>query len=152
MKLEVDIIVIAINSPLIIGIYQDKKLVKKISVEGKTSQLLPVQFEKIIKQYTIKNVLFANGPGSFMAIKITYIFLKSLSTVLNFQLFSQDAFFFNKNKPIKAINGNFFIKNNNKIKMVKLNQSNSMEFFLPKFFEQEKYSQDIEPLYILPFL
>jgi tRNA A37 threonylcarbamoyladenosine modification protein TsaB len=152
MKSEVDIVVIAINSPLIIGIYQDKKLVEKISVEGKTSQLLPVQFEKIIKQYTIKNVLFANGPGSFMAIKITYIFLKSLSTVLNFQLFSQDAFFFNKNKPIKAINGNFFIKNNNKIEMVKLNQSNSMEFFLPEVFEQEKYSQDIEPLYILPFL
>ena len=113
MKSEVDIVVIAINSPLIIGIYQDKKLVEKISVEGKTSQLLPVQFEKIIKQYTIKNVLFANGPGSFMAIKITYIFLKSLSTILDFQLFSQDAFFFNKNKPIKAINGNFFIKNNN---------------------------------------
>jgi hypothetical protein len=111
-----------------------------------------VQFEKIIKQYTIKNVLFANGPGSFMAIKITYIFLKTLSTVLDFQLFSQDAFFFNKNKPIKAINGNFFIKNNNKIEMVKLNQSNSMEFFLPEVFEQEKYSQDIEPLYILPFL
>jgi len=152
MKSEVDIIVIAINSPLIIGIYQDKKLVEKISVEGKTSQLLPVQFEKIIKQYTIKNVLFANGPGSFMAIKITYIFLKSLSTILDFQLFSQDAFFFNKNKPIKAINGNFFIKNNNKIEMVKLNQSNSMEFFLPEVFEQEKYSQDIEPLYILPFL
>jgi tRNA A37 threonylcarbamoyladenosine modification protein TsaB len=152
MKSEVDIVVIAINSPLIIGIYQDKKLVEKISVEGKTSQLLPVQFEKIIKQYTIKNVLFANGPGSFMAIKITYIFLKSLSTVLEFQLFSQDAFFFNKNKPIKAINGNFFIKNNNKIEMVKLNQSNSMEFFLPEVFEQEKYSQDIEPLYILPFL
>ena len=110
MKSEVDIIVIAINSPLIIGIYQNKKLVKKISVEGKTSQILPVQFEKIIKQYIIKNVLFANGPGSFMAIKITYIFLKSLSTVLNFQLFSQDAFFFNKNKPIKAINGNFLLK------------------------------------------
>jgi tRNA A37 threonylcarbamoyladenosine modification protein TsaB len=152
MKLEVDIVVIAINSPLIIGIYQDKKLVEKISVEGKTSQLLPVQFKKIIKQYTIKNVLFANGPGSFMAIKITYIFLKSLSTVLDFQLFSQDAFFFNKNKPIKAINGNFFIKNNNKIEMVKLNQNHSMEFFLPEVFEQEKYSKDIEPLYILPFL
>ena len=134
MKSEVDIVVIAINSPLIIGIYQDKKLVEKISVEGKTSQLLPVQFEKIIKQYTIKNVLFANGPGSFMAIKITYIFLKSLSTVLEFQLFSQDAFFFNKNKPIKAINGYFFIKNNNEIKMVKLNQNNSMEFFFTRSF------------------
>ena len=152
MKSEVDIIVIAISSPLIIGIYKDKKLVEKISVEGKTSQVLPIQFEKIIKQYTIKNVLFANGPGSFMAIKITYIFLKSLSTVLKFQLFSQDAFFFNKNKPIKAINGNFFIKKNNKIEMVKLNQNNSMEFFLPEIFELEKYSQDIEPLYILPFL
>ena len=70
----VDVIVIAIDSPLQIGIYKNSKLVETISKEGKTSDILPLLFQEILKQYTIGKMVYANGPGSFMAIKVGYIY------------------------------------------------------------------------------
>ena len=42
-----------------------------------TSEALPLLFESILKEYDPKRLFFARGPGSFMAIKITYIFFKN---------------------------------------------------------------------------
>jgi tRNA threonylcarbamoyladenosine biosynthesis protein TsaB len=148
--LKVDLVVVAIESPLLIGIYENGDLIEKIEVEGQTSENLPVHFEKILEKYRVERVLFANGPGSFMAIKINYIFLKTLSTVLGIELFGIDAFFFNGNHPIKAIGGMCFVKTENVINLEKIENFMKMPFYLPEKFDISLYSKDIEPLYILP--
>ena len=72
--LKVDILVIALSSPIYIGIYEDKKLIKSITSDEKSSDVLPILFEDILKEYEIKNLFYVNGPGSFMAIKVAYIY------------------------------------------------------------------------------
>lgn len=148
--LKIDLVIIAIESPLVIGIYVEEILIESTYIDGQTSEVLPFEFQKIKNKYDIQRVLFANGPGSFMAIKINYVFLRTVSIVSGIKLFSQDAFFFNSNTPVKALNKMYFIRKNGKIVIEKMDVVEKVSFLLPNKFEVEKYSEEIEPLYILP--
>jgi tRNA A37 threonylcarbamoyladenosine modification protein TsaB len=139
-----------LSSPLQVGIYQDNKLIKNFTTKEQTSEALPKIFENILKEFTCKRVFFARGPGSFMAIKITYIFLRTLSIVKDIELFATDGFYFNDNKPIRAMKNMYFTKENEEIKTEFFNEEQNHQFILPKVIEIENFSKDIEPLYILP--
>jgi tRNA A37 threonylcarbamoyladenosine modification protein TsaB len=148
--LKVDICLIAIESPILIGIYQNNNLIKTIKSDDLASEFIPIIFESLFKNYEIQNILFANGPGSFMAIKISYIFLKTISILKNIKIWSADGFFFNQNSPIKAFNNHYFKKLENQIKIVKLENPKIEIFNLPNKFDIKLYSKNIEPIYILP--
>ena len=52
----IEVLVITISNPLLIGIYENKKLVKEYKLDGKTSDLLPTLFEKLLKDFDIKKI------------------------------------------------------------------------------------------------
>ena len=147
MPKRVDVVLVALSSPIQIGVYEDKILIETIKSQEKSSEVLPKIFEEILKTYEIKNFFYANGPGSFMAIKVAYIFLKSLSVLKNIPLFATDAFYFNKNQPIKAIGKLFFVKISQKIETQKLEIAPSMEFKLPDVLDYNEFSKNTVPLY-----
>ena len=100
---DVDVIVIELSSPILVGVYQDGELIQSLSSQELSSEALPTLFKSILKNYTIKNIVYTRGPGSFMAIKIAYIFLRTLCIVNNIKLLGTNAFTFNENQPIKAL-------------------------------------------------
>jgi hypothetical protein len=53
----IEILVITISNPLLIGIYENKKLIKEHKLDGKTSDLLPSLFEELLKEFEIKKKL-----------------------------------------------------------------------------------------------
>lgn len=85
-----------------------------------------------------------------MAIKVTYIFLRTLSIAKNLKLFATDGFYFNQNNPIKAMGKLYFVKKENKIETKVFNDTKIVEFNLPKELHVEDFTQKVEPLYILP--
>jgi len=146
-KQDVDILLITLSSPVLVGIYADKKLIKTIESEEKSSDILPLLFQELLQEYKIKNLFYANGPGSFMAIKIAYIFLKSLSVLKGIPLFARDAFYFNENQPIKAIGKLCFVKIASKIETKKFQTVPSMKFTLPQELDYNEFSTNTTPLY-----
>ena len=92
MHKRVDIVLIALTSPIQIGVYKDNKLLEVISSEEKSSDVLPTIFEDIFNRYSVEKLFYANGPGSFMAIKVAYIFLKSLSILKKYHYSLQMLF------------------------------------------------------------
>ena len=149
MLKKVDVVLIALSSPIQIGIYEDEKLIDIISSEKKSSDILPVIFDTLFKKYDIKRVVYANGPGSFMAIKVSYIFLKSISILKNIPLFATDAFYFNNNKPIKAIGKLYFVKVSSEIKTQKIDSIPEMNFTLPDNINFDEFSDISTPLYCI---
>lgn len=117
--------------------------------ENQVSEELPKIFEEILKKYEIISVFYAKGPGSFMAIKLSYIMLKTLSIVKNIPFFAKDGFYFNQNSAIKANANLFFVKENGKITLKK-NQNINHEFKLPQILDENHFSSDTSPLYVLP--
>lgn len=136
------------------GVYENNTLIEKFQSQEKTSDILPKIFDTILKQYNLNTLYFAKGPGSFMAIKITYLFLKTVSITKNMPLFATDGFAFNQNSPIKAIGTLYFIKKNGKISTQKIDEIKEKikPFDLPKILDKKIFTSECEPLYILPAL
>ncbi len=51
MKKYIDLLLISVDSPILLGIYENKKLVKSLSKEGKFSDSLPNLFGAILVEY-----------------------------------------------------------------------------------------------------
>jgi len=147
MPKSVDIFLIALSSPLQVGVYEDSKLIETIKSEEKSSDVLPKIYDQLLKDYDVKKLLYVNGPGSFMAIKIAYIFLKSLSILKNIPLYATDAFKFNNNEPIKAIGKLHFVKISQEIKTQKLERVSEADFTLPVILDYNEFSKNTTPLY-----
>jgi tRNA A37 threonylcarbamoyladenosine modification protein TsaB len=149
MLKSVDVVVIALSSPILIGIYEDTILINTIVSEEKSSEVLPKIFDEILKNYKVKKLFYANGPGSFMAIKVAYIFLKSITILKNIPLLAVDAFYFNKNNPIKAIGKLYFVKIHSEIKTQKLETVPEANFALPCVLDYNEFSTITTPLYMI---
>jgi len=147
----IEVLVISISKPLLIGVYENKQLIEEFKIDGMTSDLLPVYFEKILKKYSIDTIAYVNTPGSFMAIKVAYIFLKTLSIVKNIDLIACSGFDFNNNTPIKALGKKYFIKSEDGIKVDFLdNNTKILDFKLPKELNGIEFSEETLPIYNLP--
>jgi len=149
MLKEVDILLVALTSPIKIGIYDKNTLIETIESNEKSSDILPQIFKKLLNTYDVKQLFFANGPGSFMAIKVAYIFLKSLSILKKIPLFATDAFSFNENSPIKAIGKLYFVKVASEIKTQKLENISEAKFMLPDILEYSKFNTKTTPYYMI---
>jgi tRNA A37 threonylcarbamoyladenosine modification protein TsaB len=147
-----NIFVISIANPILVGIYEDNILVNTISHEGKTSDILPKIFNNILKKYMICNIIYVNGPGSYMAIKVAYIFLKTLCITKDIKFYACSGFEVNNNSPIKALSKKYFIreKNNNITMRILENDEILNDFKLPQNIDINNYTKDTLPNYQLP--
>lgn len=147
----VKVLVIGIANPLLIGIYNENNtLIESYTEDGYASDVLAKVFEKILSSYTIGELLYVNGPGSFMAIKISYVFLKTLSICNKIPLLATDGFSFNNNTPIKAIGNKVFVKINDAIELQTKTTQSIGSFTLPLILDMRQFTQDCTPKYYLP--
>ncbi len=149
MRKNVDILLIALSSPISIGIYENNILIESVQSEKKSSDILAIIFKELFEKYNVEKMFYANGPGSFMAIKIAYIFLNSLSILKNIPLFATDAFKFNENNPIKAIGKLYFVKVHSEIKTQKLETVEAVKYSLPNILDYNEFSTNTAPLYMI---
>jgi len=133
--------------PLQIGIYKDNLLVDLITTDEMTSDILLPLLKELLQKYEISKIIYANGPGSHMATKITYVLLKTLNLIKDIPVFAVSGFELNNNKPIKALGKLYFIKEKETI-ITKLFQEKIKDnFFMPKSIEDIKLEANIEPNY-----
>jgi len=149
MPKSVDLLLVALSSPIQIGIYENGSLIETITSEKKSSDILPIIYADIFQKYSVHRLFYANGPGSFMAIKVAYIFLKSISILKNIPLYATDAFKFNKNTPIKAIGKLCFVKISSEIKTQKLEIVPEANFTLPDVLDYNEFTTNTTPLYMI---
>ena len=147
----IEVLVISISKPLLIGVYENKELIKEYKLEGKTSDLLPSLFSRILKEFDIKRINYVNSPGSYMAIKVAYIFLKTISISKNIEFMACNGFEFNENSPIKALGKKYFIQDKYKIKVDFLEKDDIIrDFKLPNNIDKINFNKQTLPIYNLP--
>ena len=152
MVKSINVLVISIASPILVGIYDDDKLIEIIEEDGMTSDILPSIFDNLLKKYKIDNIFYVNGPGSFMAIKVAYIFLKTLTITNDINMYASHGFNFNENSPIKALGKKYFFKGkDDKIYIEFLKEDDIIKNFqLPKILNKKIFNEDCLPSYNLP--
>ena len=143
-----DLVVIALSSPLLLGVYKDGKLVETVETAEKTSEVLPQILKELTARYEFSYFVYAKGPGSFMAIKLSYIFLKTLSMTKNIPFLATDAFYFNENQPIKAVGKLCFVKTTQQeIVTQTFDEVPVNRFRLPERLQLDDFEPDTAPFY-----
>ncbi|KIM11738.1 MAG: hypothetical protein KU38_06090 [Sulfurovum sp. FS08-3] len=143
------LVILSIATPLQLGIYCNDRLQESIVSEQKTSEVLASLIIELLERYPIQQILYTHGPGSFMAIKLTYIILKTIEIVRGVEFVGVDAFAFNGNRPIKALGNLYFVKAGEEILTQKFEQTLEQVFELPQSISH-LHSCDNKPLYIIP--
>ena len=133
-----------------VGCYLDGELLDSTTSSQKTSNILLPIIKEYLDRYDISRIIYANGPGSYMAIKITYVMLKSIEIISGIECVGCSAFELNGNKPIKAIGSLYFIKEKETIITKKLDEVVDSEFVLPKTIHNLVLDKESIPNYMLP--
>jgi len=130
-----------------IGIYKDNLLVDVVTTNEMTSDILLPLLEELLQKYKISKIIYANGPGSHMATKITYVLLKTLNLIKDIPIFAVSGFELNSYKPIKALGKLYFIKEKETIITKSFQEKIEDNFFMPKSIKDIKLEANIEPNY-----
>ncbi len=147
----VDILVISISTPVKIGLYKENVLVETYEIDGKTSDELPKLFKKITAFNELSRIFYVNSPGSYMAIKVAYVFLKTISITKSLPFFATSGFHFNNNTPIKALGKKYFMQENGETVIDFIDESTKIDdFTVPQTLDENIFSEDTLPIYNLP--
>ena len=147
---EYELLVISISTPLLIGVYKDKELVETISSEKKTSEILLPLLNTYMERYDLTSIIYTRGPGSYMAIKLTYIMLKTIEIIRGIKCVGCSAFALNNGAPIKAMGNLYFTKEKETIITKKIEQPVNAEFVLPQSIQDLPLDEESTPEYVIP--
>jgi len=125
-------------------------LIKTISTEKKTSEILLSALTDILNAHEISKIIYTRGPGSYMAIKLTYIMLKTIEILHGITCVGCSGFGLNNNQPIKAIGNLYFIKEKETIMTKKYEQPVHAPFALPQSIHDLVLDEESIPEYVLP--
>ncbi len=157
--MELDLVLISLGDRVLLGVYQNNSLHASYTSKAKTSEALVEVFLQLFKDFkslyptspVIKGVYYAKGPGSFTSLKLTHIFLHTLASIYDFELYSTTGFDFNDNTPILAYANQYFVsKEMESLRDFKDLKVLPKDFMLPSYLEKDKFTQSNMPFYILP--
>ena len=144
------LLIISISSPLLIGVYEEGRLIKTVSSDKKTSEILLPLITEYIDQYDVSTIIYTRGPGSYMAIKLTYIILKTIEITRGIKCMGCSGFALNGGQPIKAMGNLYFIKEKETIITKKYEQPVNVKFTLPQSIHDLELDEESTPEYVLP--
>ena len=144
------LLLISIATPLLVGVYKDDRLIETLSSEKKTSEILLPILNEVLNKYDIQKIIYTRGPGSYMAIKLTYIMLKTIEILRDIECVGCSGFALNGSKPIKAIGNLYFIKEKETIMTKKYEQPVDAHFALPQSIHDLVLDEESTPEYNLP--
>jgi len=147
---EVTLLVLATTTPLRIGVYEADRLIDERSSERKTSEVLLPLLSELLETYRVKAIIYTRSPGSYMAIKLTYITLKTIEIVHGIKTLGCSTFALNGGKPVKAIGNLYFIKEKETIITKKFEEPVDTSFVLPHSIQDLEVDEESTPAYLLP--
>jgi tRNA A37 threonylcarbamoyladenosine modification protein TsaB len=133
-----------------IGVYENGVLIESIQSDKKTSQVLLPLLKECLDKYEISTVIYTRGPGSYMAIKLTYIMLKTIEITRGIKCLGCSGFALNGGEPIKAIGNLYFIKEKETIITKKFEQPVNVKFTLPQSIQDLELDEESTPDYKIP--
>jgi len=147
---EYTLLILSISSPLLVGVYRDNVLIETIESRKKISEVLLTIIVETMERYPLERMIYTRGPGSYMAIKLTYIILKTIEIVKRIPFGGCSAFACNDGKPIRAIGNLYFVKENEEIVTKRFEQMIPQEFVLPRSLKGLRVDEISTPNYSLP--
>ncbi|RRD54774.1 glycoprotease [Campylobacter rectus] len=97
-------------------------------------------------EFNLQKIIYANGPGSFMGVKVAYVVLKTISIVKECEFYAVSGFELNGGAPIRANKNLSFVDTPEGIKLQK---AQAGEFCLPQNLAVLNLNLDTLPNYVI---
>jgi tRNA A37 threonylcarbamoyladenosine modification protein TsaB len=144
---EYNLLINSISSPMMLGLYKGGVLYRVWRLEGYVSETLLSKLYEIERSYPLKEIIYVNGPGSYMGIKLTFIILETLKIIKGVEFFGTLGFELNGNRPIKAMGKLYFVKEGEKILTKKFDEMVEQNFTLKERWGSISISETDRPFY-----
>ncbi|TSA86345.1 hypothetical protein FNE76_02220 [Helicobacter mehlei] len=148
-------LVLALQSPIKVGVYDHRGSFLHAFQSSKQASFALVEvFDALLAwtkdhQLALQAIYYAKGPGSLMAMKLTHVFLHTLSLARSLELYSALGFAFNNNAPIKAFGKMGYVLKGDQMHLVPCD-SELPPLDLPAHLDRSVFTQDNQPIYLLP--
>ena len=150
-KEPVTLLLLSAQTPLCVGLYDASGvLVRRYERTGQISQVLYPLFREIGAEFEVVALAYARGPGSFMGLKLGFVFLRSFAIAKKIPMRSASSFFFSAGAPIVATRHSAYLLSDDKISLCRLESAPENRMQLPKRVDFEALDEPLEPLYIQP--
>jgi len=147
---ETVLVVNPVAAPLQFGLYRDGRLVRSWEREGYASEVLIPELERLMDRERLDEILYVNGPGSQMGIKLAYITLRTLELLRGIPFGALSAFSLNGGRPLKAMGRLYFVKEKETIITKSYQEPIVQEFSFPSELEVLEREPENRPDYRLP--
>jgi len=139
-----------VATPLQFALYRNGRLARQWEREGYASEHLVEELERLTRDEGVNEILYVNGPGSQMGIKLSYIALKVLELLRGIPFGAVSAFTLNDGRPLKAMGRLYFVKEKETIMTKNFTDPIAQEFAFPPELEVLEREPDNRPDYRLP--
>ncbi|CUU76945.1 glycoprotease [Campylobacter hyointestinalis] len=128
------------------GIYENDVLINTISSDDRVSEALISILSQIGSKFKIKSITYANTPGSFMGLKVSYVVLKTYCIAKDCDFYAVSGFELNNYGAIRANKNMSFVYENGSVNLKKVMPA---PFSLPSNLSNLNRSCDTLPNYII---
>ncbi len=137
------------------GVYVQNELCYSLSSTKQASLALTTLFGYVAKwiacrNYTLRTLYYATGPGSFTAMKLVHVFVHTLAITQNLKLYGALGFVFNAYQPIRAFGKSYYVYHQGTICLSPLESPKVQTMQLPVLLKPNLFDADPKPLYLLP--
>lgn len=146
---KVTLLLLTIAKPTVVALYdENNRFLKSYAFEEKITDGLYKTVKEIERSFEIVRVAYANGPGSFMGLKLGYVFLQTYSAVRDIPFVATESFTFAD--KIHSNGKRWFVKSVDSVDLIVLDDSPIDMPNLPERLDLMLFSDSVEPNYILP--
>ncbi|BCZ16880.1 Universal bacterial protein YeaZ [Helicobacter sp. NHP19-003] len=150
-------LILSLQEPVKVGVYAPSgEFLHALVSNERTNVALIEIFENLLEwlkaqDLAIQVLYYVKGPGSFMAMKLTHIFVHAWVLLNPTPLHSALGFAFNGASPIKAFGKSFYVFEDDQV-VLKTFESppKCQEMALPSVLDPLLFTTDNKPLYFLP--
>jgi len=140
-----------LSSPLQLALYDAEGMRHRVwEVQGYVSDVLTGELERLLQSRRIAKILYVNGPGTYMGIKLCYILLRTLELVRGIPFEGCSAFSLNGAQPLKAMGKLYFVKEKETIMTRKFDEKIPQVFTPPPSLCELEIASDRRPDYRIP--
>ncbi len=140
-----------IANPLQLGLYDGEgHRIRSWEEEGYVSDRLVETLNRLLDEERIERILYANGPGSYMGIKLAYITLRTLEMSRGIPFAAVSAFSLNGGQPLKAMGKLYFVKEKETIITRKYEERIPQSFGMPECLDSLEIQEERTPDYRIP--
>lgn len=144
----ITLLVASFAKPTLIGVYSaQNELIRSFAEDGKITDFLYQITSEIDKNYLIKRLVYTQGPGSFMGLKLAYVFLASFAIARNIPFEAISSFAIAS--KIHAHKNRWFVQNGDRVEVVEMADQTDL-IALPRSIDSIAFESDKLPRYELP--